>query len=159
MGNCLAMRYATVCSLMTTMLARQQIAANELSRNQKTFSPLIVVTFFLKMICKRSLSIVTVVLRALVDLPAVASAPPPFTATCDRAIYGLPQYGACHDLLYGNTALKSRGIFYIDTIDHGFLLPYFGPRLQFTDWQWRHRVTLPQVWRNRNLRFVSYPSR
>lgn len=107
------------------------------------------------MICRRSLSIVTVVLLALVDLPAVASAAPFEATICDRAGYGLPEYGACHDLLYGNTALKGRGIYNIDTLDHGFLLPYFGPRLQFTEWQWRHRVTLPQVWRNRKFSFPS----
>ena len=152
-GKCLAMRYATLQS-MTTLHARQQIAANELSRNQNR-SPLIVVSFPLKMVCRRSLSIVTVVvLLALVDLPAVASAAQ-IEAICDRAIYGFPEYGACHDLLYGNTAFRRGGIFNIDTFDHGFLLPYFGHRLQFTAWQWRHRVTLPEVWRNRNLSFSS----
>ena len=106
------------------------------------------------MICRGSLSIVTVSLLALVDLPAVASAAQ-FGIICDRAIYGFPEYAACHDLLYGNTALKSDGIFHIDKFDHGFLLPYFGPRRQFTAWQWKHRITLPQVWRNRKYSFPS----
>ncbi|CAF9939404.1 hypothetical protein IMSHALPRED_001329 [Imshaugia aleurites] len=65
---------------------------------------------------------------------------------CDHAIYGIPKYSACVNLLYGHR--HKTGIFNIDDDQHGFFLPYFGDKAQFTVDQWRHRVTLPEVWQN-----------
>ena len=69
---------------------------------------------------------------------------------CDVGTYGRPEYSACVSLLYGNRQRQSRtkGIFDIDNIDHGFLLPYFANPGSFTIDQWRHRVYLPKVWDN-----------
>lgn len=67
---------------------------------------------------------------------------------CDRATYGMPKYHSCNALLYGTPVQRGAGIFNIDSIDHGFLLPYFGGSAQFTISQWRHRINLPEVWRN-----------
>ena len=65
---------------------------------------------------------------------------------CDRAVYGRPYYSSCIDILYGNPERRGKGIFNIDNDEHGFFLPYFGGSGQFTINQWRHRVTLPEVW-------------
>ena len=85
----------------------------------------------------------TLVVSAFTSFPTIASAAR-FGTICNRTIYGLPDYQACYDLLFGN-----HGIFSIDGKEHGFLLPYFGSRSEFTDWQWRQRIGLPEVWRNR----------
>lgn len=100
--------------------------------------------------------LIAVVIQALVNLPSPAS-PALFGTICDRTIYGIPDYRACQELLFGTAAARSGGIFNIDDFEHGFLLPFFGRRSQFTDWQWRHRVTLPLVWRTRRSAFfLSY---
>lgn len=70
---------------------------------------------------------------------------------CDHAIYGIPKYSACVNLLYGHR--HKTGIFNIDDDQHGFFLPYFGDKAQFTVDQWRHRVTLPEVWQNRTSKY------
>lgn len=69
---------------------------------------------------------------------------------CDIGTYGRPDYSDCVTLLYGNRQRQSRmkGIFNIDNVDHGFLLPYFPPSAGFTIEQWRHKVYLPNVWEN-----------
>lgn len=67
---------------------------------------------------------------------------------CDISIYGKPDYSSCITLLYGSPQLRGAGIYNIDNVEHGFLLPYFGSSGQFTINQWRHRVTLPEVWAN-----------
>lgn len=131
---------------MTTCM-RGKTAANELeSKPPCSLSSLLP----LRMGCRCSLRIVTAVLLVLINLPSTASAAL-FGTTCDRTTYGLPEPRACDLLLFGDAAFRSGGIFDIDSLDHGFLLPFFGHRSQFTDWQWRHRVTLPQVWRTRRL--------
>ena len=97
-----------------------------------------------KMVCGyHSLGTLAHVLSALITLATIVSAGR-FGTVCNRTIYGFPDYAYCHALLSG-----SGGISTIDSNDHGFLLPYFGHRDQFTDWQWRQRVELPHVWRNR----------
>lgn len=103
------------------------------------------------MVRRSYLSTITLVSYALTNIASPVSAAE-FGTTCDRTTYGLPNYQACRALLLGGAGVTSRdGIFHIDSFEHGFLLPYFGHRSQFTDWQWRHRVTLPQVWRNRKF--------
>lgn len=67
---------------------------------------------------------------------------------CDRSIYGQPLYYACVTLLYGDPRRHTTGIYKIDGDDHGFLLPYFAGSGAFTIEQWRHRVTLPELWSN-----------
>ena len=69
---------------------------------------------------------------------------------CDFNTYGRPEYSSCVALLYGTRQRQSRtkGIFDIDNLDHGFLLPYFARPGSFTIEQWRHKVVLPKVWDN-----------
>ena len=69
---------------------------------------------------------------------------------CNVDTYGRPEYSSCVFLLYGNRQRPSRnkGIFNIDTVDHGFLLPFFAGPDNFTVDQWKNRVTLPEVWDN-----------
>lgn len=104
----------------------------------------------LKMVRACSLKIVTVVLLALASLRSIALAAH-FEPICDRTAYGLPSYQACNALLFGTDALRSGSIFSIDGFEHGFMLPFFAHKSQFTDWLWRHRVGLPEVWRNRRF--------
>ena len=100
----------------------------------------------LKMVCGyQSPRALAHVLSTLVTLATVASAAR-FGIICDRAIYGFPDYASCQSLLS-----SSGGISTMDANEHGFLLPYFGHRDQFTDWQWRQRVELPYVWRSRKF--------
>lgn len=99
------------------------------------------------MMRRSHLRLLTVVFQALTVLRSLASAAR-FGTTCSRTVYGLPDYGACQTVLFGGEGSGSGGISNIDSYEHGFLLPFFGHRTQFTDWQWRHRITLPRVWSN-----------
>ena len=67
---------------------------------------------------------------------------------CDTSIYGKPDYTSCITLLYGSPMHRGDGIFNIDDEEHGFLLPYFAGQGSFTINQWRHRITLPEIWAN-----------
>lgn len=96
-----------------------------------------------KMVGGYSLRVVTLVLSTFISLHATVVSAARFGTVCDRTVYGFPDYAACNALLVGRD-----GIFYIDDREHGFLLPYFGFKSQFTDNQWRNRIDLPQVWRN-----------
>ena len=97
-----------------------------------------------KMLCGyHSLRALAHVLSIFVTLATIASADR-FGTVCDRSLYGFPDYRSCHVLLS-----SSGGISTIDPNDHAFVLPYFGHKNQFTDWQWRQRVELPHVWRTR----------
>lgn len=81
-----------------------------------------------KMVCGyQSPSALAYVLSTLIILATIASADRLGTI-CDRTIYGFPDYTSCHALLS-----SSGGISKIDANEHGFLLPYFGGREQFTD--------------------------
>ena len=104
------------------------------------------------MVCGYFIEIVALVLSAFINAPAIALAVP-FGTTCDRNVYGVPDFEACEDLLYGGD-----GITQIDTSEHAFLLPYFGDRKQFTNWQWRHRVDLPEIWRNGKNHSFFFPT-
>lgn len=96
-----------------------------------------------KMVGGYSLRVVTLLLSTFISLHATVVSAARFGTVCDRTVYGFPDYAACNALLFGRD-----GIFHIDDAEHGFLLPYFGFKSQFTDVQWRNRVDLPEVWRN-----------
>lgn len=100
----------------------------------------------MKMVCRFYLGFHVALLHARINALSVAAAVAHFETYCDSTIYGLPNYSACSNLLLGNSASRSHGIKHIDSVEHGFLLPYFGTTGDFTAWQWRNRVELPEVW-------------
>lgn len=100
-----------------------------------------------KMVCRYYLGFLTAAFHTFFIVPSAAGSEP----YCNRTFYGVPNYLACNTLLFGKGPSHSGGIASLDNVDHGFLLPYFGRKSQFTDWQWRHRVLLPEVWRSRRL--------
>ena len=140
----LAMRYATrspgVGSLLPMTACLRSPKSLLLLRRIKLTLPSIVNP---KMVGGYSLRIVMLVLSAFISLLTTVVSTGRYGTVCDRTVYGLPKYDACYALLLGRD-----GIFQKDGTEHGFLLPYFGFKTQFTDRQWRNRIDLPKVWRN-----------
>ena len=137
--------------VLTSILHENVCARPERSTDRAYFS--LMVFGHVNMVCGYLIEIVALVLFKSMDTSAMALAAP-FETVCDRNVYGLPDYHSCSSLLFGRD-----GVAKLDNAEHGFLLPYFGKKKQFTDWQWRQRVYLPEVWRNRKSPLPCYSLR